>query len=564
MPETEDRPSPKVDVAVCCYGKPYQTAVALASLLEHSGRHIDRIYFQEELQQPHGDGVALVAGCFPGRNLIHYKPALHLGWSATDRARLGDANYRRSMRYQHAWEDSDKDFLFIMHNDCLFTSDIIGGMLDRLSDGVYSGVGWIGQCWNCPASYARLCSGDHYEHYRPSWEDALRLVAEFPAPRTTAANIDPNAPMPLPECRLNEFGCLISLKKTRGLVLPIGEVAPFAEFVTDIGTEWFRGLVLRGHRFLNWYHGMSHAWFSRDTNGHSAVFSRSIYEESELKARDYLREHHPEVLETYEGQLRPLCDREIHAETLDKVPAYAVLFKVRSWNAYLARQLERIRSKVRLGQVFIVVDESSGRVEGLDDLADERVIRITDVAASEAGFPHSGHHPTFWYNKDYPLHMFFKAFPAFAYYVMMDAEAAIMMDIDELVRKVAMSHSDFVGEPLPVALTEWYWRYSCNDLYEIGQIKPHYLYVSIFSNRAVQILFQRRLVLAQKFVSAEIAVMPFSEAAVPSELAMAGLKLSPLSDFGSTSSYDWAAGFVETRLSELEDPGFVHPVVEYE
>ena len=35
----------RVDVAISAYGKPYQTAVTLASLLRHCERHIDTIYF---------------------------------------------------------------------------------------------------------------------------------------------------------------------------------------------------------------------------------------------------------------------------------------------------------------------------------------------------------------------------------------------------------------------------------------------------------------------------------------------------------------------------------------
>lgn len=564
MPGTEHRSLPKVDVAVCCYGKPYQTAVTLASLLQHSGQHIDRIYFQEELQQPHGDKVALVPACFEDRNIIHYKPELHLGWSATDRTRLGDPAYRRSMRYQRAWEDSDKDFLFIMHNDCLFTSDIIGGMLERLADGLYSGVGLIGQCWNCPASYARLCSGDHYERYKPSYDEALELLRSFPAPRTTAANIGRDSPMPLPECRLNEFGCLVSLNKTRDLVMPIGDVVPFADFSTDIGTDWFRSLVLKGHRFLNWHDGMSHAWFSRDMNGHSAVFNRTIYEESELKAKDYLREHYRDAFETYDRATRTGDGSASRAGMSGRVPTYAVLFKVRSWNAYVARQLDRLRSRVKRGQVFVIADETSGPVEGIDDRADGCILRMADAAAADAGLAHSGHHPNFWYNKDYPLHLFFKTQPGFEYYVMMDAEAVITMEIDDLLREVHRAGADFVGEPLPVTLADWYWTYSCKKLYDPGQITPYYLYVSIFSNQAVRVLYERRLAVARRFIAAEIDLMPFSEAAVPTELMLAGLKLLPLSRFGSTSSYNWTPPLAEAWLSHVDRAGFVHPVVDRE
>ena len=38
----------KVDVAINVFGKVHQTALLILSLMECSGKHIDKIYFQEE------------------------------------------------------------------------------------------------------------------------------------------------------------------------------------------------------------------------------------------------------------------------------------------------------------------------------------------------------------------------------------------------------------------------------------------------------------------------------------------------------------------------------------
>jgi hypothetical protein len=98
--------------------------------------------------------------------------------------------------------------------------------------------------------------------------------------------------MPLPECRLSEFGCLVNLKKLRHLVVPEGDVSPFATFTNDIGTEWFRQLVLRGHKFLNWHEGFTHGWFTEHASGHSAVLDKDLYLASETKAKEYFRTHY--------------------------------------------------------------------------------------------------------------------------------------------------------------------------------------------------------------------------------------------------------------------------------
>ncbi len=284
------------DVALSAYGKPFQTAVTLASLLEHSGRHIGTIYFSEERNQPEGWPVGVVPGCFPRVRFEHVIPARCHGWGPNDPSDLLSPASRRALRYQYAWERSQQRFLFVTHNDCLYHSDAVGGMLDRLADGVFSAVGQIGQCWNCPACAAAACSGARYERYRPGYAELERLLQEFPSARTGLEHIDTAQPWPLPECRLNEFGCLIDLVRCRPDVMPMGEVRPLGYMGLDTGTDWFRGLALRGHRFLHWFEGVRHAPFSGRGNGHDADLDPAEYAQSERRARAYLSAHYPEVL----------------------------------------------------------------------------------------------------------------------------------------------------------------------------------------------------------------------------------------------------------------------------
>ena len=285
----------KVDVAICAYGKPWHSAVALFSLFEHSGNHIDRIFFHEEPKHPHGDSVSFIFPWFADR-IIHYKPPLYLDWHG-DRNRIYEEQYRMSIRYQYAWENTDKDYLFIFHNDCLFTSDIIGGMLERLENQVYSGVGQIGQCWNCSAFYDKVCDGNRYEQYKPTYQQLVELITRVPSPRTKVKDLSPAAPWPLPECRLNEFACLINLKKTRDLVLPKGDIPPIGLMGHDTGTDWFRGLSQRGHHFLNWHEGMTHAWVVPERNGHSLdECADDHYYSIEAKAKEYCLEHYKDKM----------------------------------------------------------------------------------------------------------------------------------------------------------------------------------------------------------------------------------------------------------------------------
>ena len=70
----------------------------------------------------------------------------------------------------------------------------------------------------------------------------------------------------------------------RHLVAPQGDIEPFGTMGHDIGTGWFRRLVLRGYCFRNWYEGVQHAWASEQPNGHSADTDAGIYERGEARA----------------------------------------------------------------------------------------------------------------------------------------------------------------------------------------------------------------------------------------------------------------------------------------
>ncbi len=286
-----------VDIAMSVYGKPFQTAVTLASLFENCGKLIDKVYLQEEFNQPHGSCISQVIDSFPDQRFIHYIPKCFLGWHSHNLVNLRDMNYRQSIRYQFAWENTDKKYLFISHNDCLYHSDIIGNMLDKVEGTYYSGIGLIGQCWNCPASIANVCNRENYLAYNPTFDEVRVLIATHTSARTRIDMIDPAHPVPLPECRLNEFACLINLEACRSEVMPIGAVVPFAFVNLDVGTEWFRQLSVRGHRFLNWSGGFKHGPFSPKNNGHAADFDVVEYNQSEKEARQYLVEHYPEVFQ---------------------------------------------------------------------------------------------------------------------------------------------------------------------------------------------------------------------------------------------------------------------------
>ncbi|WP_297671886.1 hypothetical protein [uncultured Desulfovibrio sp.] len=261
----------RVDVAVNIFAKPFQTALSLLSLLKRSGRHVGVVWLQYE---PYGSQydtvspytVAQYLHMWLGDRCRVFQPEHWLDLKAADPGRLGDAAYRLGIRYQCAFEHSQSRKLFLMHNDVFVLNDVLGHMLDVMGDAV--AVGQLGQCWNCPAHHAELtrevmgrepCGPETYRDFCPDYGQLRRLYALahereiFVRPYDQGfAGIFDLQSWPLPECRVNEWACLLDLERSRPLCAPEGPVLPPGAYrqcgpiCLDIGVEWFRGMHARG------------------------------------------------------------------------------------------------------------------------------------------------------------------------------------------------------------------------------------------------------------------------------------------------------------------------------
>jgi hypothetical protein len=285
-----------VDVVIQVYGKPHQTAVTLLSLLEHSGTHVGKIWFIEERQQPFGAEFSALRNYLHDR-LIHYRPPIWLGshqlpWRSLHRW----GPLRRSLRYQCAWEKSKQRYLYVTHNDVLYTDDILRPMLDRIEGHI--AVGPVGQCWNCSAWKAQVCTPESFMEYRPSFEEWTRLSTRYPGARMQryAHVVEPARPWPLPECRVNEWTLLVDLDTARPSTMPIGDAVPIgASYGLDTGTQWFHDVVNAGHRVrhMDTSPFAQHAWASSTGGGYPALFDHGEYMRGEAMAFEQIRSHYP-------------------------------------------------------------------------------------------------------------------------------------------------------------------------------------------------------------------------------------------------------------------------------
>ena len=289
----------KIDVCINVFGKPFQTLVTLKSLLNKSGKYIDKIYFIEENQQPYQDHVKWIINELNYDKLVYFKPKHHLWINGTDINRYhNDYDYRNSLRYQYGLENTDKKYLLIIHNDVLFNSDILTPFINLIGDGF--GIGQIGQCWNCPLFHDKKCDGNVFnDNLNIDFDSIKQSINNHPTTRTAIHRniINPNQPMPMPECRINEWCCLIDMDKYRLEVLTNKRVRPFGGyFKIDLADAWFEDMYKIGYHatYYDIYKNISHGYFSttrtvaeyslNSHNGHSALFNQKLYELEESEA----------------------------------------------------------------------------------------------------------------------------------------------------------------------------------------------------------------------------------------------------------------------------------------
>lgn len=319
--EEDSAGAPKVDVAIQALGKPWQTALCLASLWRYMGPKLGKIFFVPERSSIKHDGIRtdILAGLIPRMVTMEAEQWLEL--SELETSKIKDPAYRRSLRYQLAWEESDAPFLLVLHNDVHFRGDILPCLFKAIEGHV--GAGGIGQCWNCPASDPELCarlginggkpcSASHYADFKISFSD-LHALYTLAKARGKTLRLNPLAglarefqkhPWPLPECRLNEWCCLVDMTRAKPATLPLGRARPFGAYIAhlDLGVGWFRDMHMQGHTF-------GHCEFPQGAmihyGGHRAMFYRDMYFCDEEKARGILARDYPGILAELEKRGLP-------------------------------------------------------------------------------------------------------------------------------------------------------------------------------------------------------------------------------------------------------------------
>ena len=293
----------QIDVLINVFGKPYQTALSLLSLIKYCNKYIDKIFLHLEpatYEIERRDSSPLIN--YFKDNIIVYNVPYWLATEPTDEKRyLADNDYRLSLRYQYGFENTDKKFILIIHNDIEVTDDVIGQMLKAI--GGATAIGEIGQCWWCPAGQTGLCSPEIYTKFKPVYSQLMFIYnKDMDYKKRRAYNLGlrqefQQNPWPLPECRVNEWCMLVNMTKARPATFPFWNAAPIgALFVSgakigetweddvtlDTGVQWFRDLNHHGHVFKNF--SLAN-YILHDRRGNVALYNHELYIKNEMRAK---------------------------------------------------------------------------------------------------------------------------------------------------------------------------------------------------------------------------------------------------------------------------------------
>ncbi|RVU23624.1 hypothetical protein EOJ36_11145 [Sandaracinomonas limnophila] len=285
----------KVDVGIMLYGKPYQTAVSLHTLYKYSGHHINKIYVTIEKKQLFHNDTPLFKSLLEGLPIEYNVAKRFIGVKDQSQKTIKQyikfliPSYRKSMRYQYIWEKTKSPYLFLLHNDMLFSGDIIGHYLENIGDDL--AVGAVGQCWNCPI-YQKECHNDNYFDFRPNASEIVEFYKGWKVDRAVKQGlVGPDKEgWPMPECRLNEMVVMFNMKRAKRMIIPYGPIRPFATFNNlDFGIPWFRDISQRGYRLkhTSYDHVAEHAWCSNHSGGTTSLTNQTLYEKEEQIAKEY-------------------------------------------------------------------------------------------------------------------------------------------------------------------------------------------------------------------------------------------------------------------------------------
>ncbi len=236
---------------------------------------------------------------------------------------------------------------------------------------------------------------------------------------------------------------------------------------------------------------------------------------------------------------------------------FVVVFKTYTWDGFVERQAHRLQAAAAGGDFFISIDETTGSFPNIPFANIDRISNAKVVALGLSDRFERG--SLLWWNPDYAHYHFFAKYPDYESYVFVEYDVVVQESIADLVARINRVKADFVARPIDLSDGKWFWRDFHLQVYPHEQLRASLNCFSVYSFRAMEMLFRRRREMADQL---GLIYWPSSEAFLATEIGRAGFRQAVLDDFGDGSAYDWFPPTLEEDLPQHPTCSFLHPVLD--
>lgn len=298
----------KIDVAIQSFKKPESLIYTLLSLKKYCGDYIDTIYINDDCSG--GDLINYYKDDILKKRLYPIKIKIRVntkpsGYTYTlltkemwnkkntiEKIRLlghlfiGRLKFYKNpddIRYQWAINNTDKKFIFLIHDDIKFFDNVLKLYIDEINknDNIAI-VGDLGGCKFCEfGPCGKNCSPEKI------------MKKEYPCKEYPITGKKKNILLRLlgrynRHCRINEWCCLIRVSVAKRLKDDYGIYFGNYEGGGDVGTYWFEKIIELGYDFLdplpkfdNRKKYYLHWW--QGYEGHDVWIKNSVYKKEFVK-----------------------------------------------------------------------------------------------------------------------------------------------------------------------------------------------------------------------------------------------------------------------------------------
>jgi hypothetical protein len=262
----------KVDVAVQSFNKPESLIYTLFSLKKYSGQHIDKIYIDDDLSER---GVVeaytqkkVVDYMYPIKLLVRTNTQkIGYAWSCNTKSNFRKKNFiekiqilmqvpfnrakfyknEDDIRYQWCINNTDKKYIFVMHDDIKFNGDIVGLYLETFKNNdnvaIVGDLGGSPRCEFGPCGTKECNPQKIMEGYRP-----YKYWPITGKPKTFLHKVLGRKSR---HCRINEWCCMLDVDKAKVIKEKYGACFGNVEGGGDTAVYWFEKIVNYGYEFID-------------------------------------------------------------------------------------------------------------------------------------------------------------------------------------------------------------------------------------------------------------------------------------------------------------------------